>query len=59
MKTISRVPYALSVCAAAAMLASCGGSVQVPNPLAQAPLGRIGSGSSGNEVLDSRIVLIA
>ncbi len=57
MKTISRVPYALSVCAAAATLASCGGSVQVPNPLAQAPLGRIGSGSSGNEVLDSRIVL--
>jgi hypothetical protein len=57
MKTISRVPYALSVCAVAAMLASCGGSAQFPSSTAQAPLGRIGFGSSGNEVLDSRIVL--
>jgi len=39
MKTISRVPYVLSVCAAAAMLAGCGGSTQLPNPTAQTPGG--------------------
>lgn len=42
MKTISRVPYALSACAAAAMLAACGGSGQLPNPAAQTPLGNAG-----------------
>ena len=31
-------PYVLSVCAAAAMLAGCGGSPQFPNPTAQAPV---------------------
>jgi hypothetical protein len=39
MKTISRVPYALSVCAAAAILAACGGSAPFPNPAAQTPVG--------------------
>jgi hypothetical protein len=39
MKTISRVPYALSVCAVAAMLTGCGGSTQFPNPTAQTPVG--------------------
>ncbi len=39
MKTISRVPYVLSVCAAAAILAACGGATQLPNPTAQTPLG--------------------
>ena len=38
MKTISRRHYGLSVCAAAAMLAGCGGSSQFPNPDVQAPL---------------------
>ncbi|MGB8909758.1 MAG: hypothetical protein WCC84_13530 [Candidatus Cybelea sp.] len=55
MNTISRVPYGLSVCVAAAMLAGCGGSAQLPNPATQAPLGRIGSNSSGNEVLKGRV----
>jgi hypothetical protein len=39
MKTTSRVPYALSVCAVAAMLTGCGGSTQFPNPTAQTPAG--------------------
>ncbi len=39
MKTISRVSYALSLSAAAAMLAGCGGLAQLPNPTAQTPLG--------------------
>lgn len=39
MKAILRVPYALSVCAAAAILAGCGGATQFPNPAAQTPLG--------------------
>jgi hypothetical protein len=34
MKTISPGRYALSVCAAAAMLAGCGGSAQFPSPIA-------------------------
>ncbi len=43
MKTISGVPYALSVCAAAAMLAGCGGATQFPNPAAQTPRGNTGT----------------
>jgi hypothetical protein len=39
------------------MLAGCGGSAQVPNPTTQMPLVRARSDSSGNESLDSRIVL--
>ncbi|MFZ0030538.1 MAG: hypothetical protein WAK84_01525 [Candidatus Cybelea sp.] len=37
MKTIAQTPYALSVCVAAAMLASCGGSTfgSFPNPAMQ------------------------
>jgi hypothetical protein len=38
MKAILRVPCALGVCGAAAMLAGCGGSSQFPNPTAQAPV---------------------
>jgi hypothetical protein len=56
MKTISRIPYALSVCAATAILAACGGLAQSPNPNALAPLVRARSGSSGNEVLRARLV---
>jgi hypothetical protein len=55
MKTVSRAPYALSVCAAAAMLAGCGGSAQFPNATAQTPLSRERSDSSGNEVLTGKI----
>ena len=55
MKTIPRVPYVLSVFAAAAMLAGCGGSAQVPNATAQTPLSRERSDSSGNEVLTGKI----
>ncbi|MGB8907317.1 MAG: hypothetical protein WCC84_01075 [Candidatus Cybelea sp.] len=43
MKTISGVPYALSVCAATVLLAGCGGSAQLPNPVAQTPLGNTGT----------------
>jgi hypothetical protein len=57
MKAISPAHYGLSICVASAMLAGCGGSAQSPNPTAQAPLVRARSNSSGNEVLDSRIVL--
>ena len=42
MKIILRVPYTLSVCAVAAILASCGGSAQLPNPNAQTLLGGVG-----------------
>lgn len=56
MNTISRRQYALSVCAAVAMLAGCGGLAQSTNPSALAPLMRARSGSSGNEVLKARIV---
>jgi hypothetical protein len=38
MKTISLKHYALSVCAAAAMLVDCGGPLQFPNSDVQAPL---------------------
>jgi hypothetical protein len=38
IKTISRRHYALSVCAAAAMLAGCGASARSPNPTAFAPV---------------------
>lgn len=38
MKTISLKYYALSVCAAAAMLVDCGGPLQFPNSDVQAPL---------------------
>jgi hypothetical protein len=38
MKTVLRRHYALSVCAAGAMLAGCGGSAQLPNPTAPAPV---------------------
>ena len=38
MKTVLRGHYALSVCAAGAMLAGCGGSAQLPNPTALAPV---------------------
>ena len=43
MTTISRVPYALSVCAAAITLAGCGGTAQFPNPAAQTPLRNAGA----------------
>jgi hypothetical protein len=43
MTTISRRHYALSVCAAAAILAGCGGSAQSPNPTAQTLLGSTGT----------------
>jgi hypothetical protein len=40
MKFISSpTHYALNVCAAAAMLAGCGGSTPLPNPTAQTPVG--------------------
>lgn len=39
MKIILRFPYALSGCAAAAILAGCGGAAQSPNPTTQTPLG--------------------
>ena len=39
MKTISRVPYALSVYVTVATLAGCGGSAQLPNPAVQPPSG--------------------
>ena len=39
MKHISRAHYVLSVCAAAAMLAGCGGATQFPNPTAQTAVG--------------------
>jgi hypothetical protein len=39
MSTSSPRYYALSVCAAAAMLTGCGGSTQFPNPTAQTPAG--------------------
>jgi hypothetical protein len=39
MKTISSPHYALVVCAAAVMLADCGGSAQLPNPTSQTSLG--------------------
>jgi hypothetical protein len=56
MKTITRGPYTLSVCAAAAMLAGCGGSAQLPNPAAQTSLGdatpqRVGSASSAESLI--------
>jgi hypothetical protein len=43
MKTISPGHYALSVCAAAAILAGCGGLAQLPNPTAQTSLGNTGA----------------
>ena len=39
MKTVSRGHYALSVCAATAMLAGCGESTAFPSPNAQTPAG--------------------
>jgi hypothetical protein len=39
MTTMIRVPYTLSVCAAAAVLAACGDSTQFPNTAAQTPVG--------------------
>lgn len=45
----------LGLCAAAALLGGCGGSGQSPNPMAQAPLDRLRSDSSGNEVLNGKI----
>jgi hypothetical protein len=59
MKTISRAPYVLSVCAAAAMLAGCGGSRQLPNPAAQTPLGNAGTHqmTSSNENLTGAATL--
>jgi hypothetical protein len=38
MRTMIRVPHNLSVCAAAAILAACRGSAQLPNPAAETPL---------------------
>lgn len=60
MKTILRVPYALGVCAAAAMLAACGGSGQLPIHTAQTSLGGsgIGANSSGTELLTGKAELI-
>jgi hypothetical protein len=55
MKAISPAHYRLSVCAAAALLAGCGGSAQVPNSTAQAALVRARSSSSGDEVLKGRV----
>ena len=43
MKTFSRWHYNLSVCAAAAILAGCGGAAQFPNPAAQMPSGNTGT----------------
>jgi hypothetical protein len=53
MKTVLHGHYALSVCAAAAILAACGGSAQLPNPVAHslATPQRVGRSSSGSEVL--------
>jgi hypothetical protein len=39
MKMISRIPYTLSVCTAAAVLTACGGSTQLPNPTGKTPVG--------------------
>jgi hypothetical protein len=39
MKTVVQRHCALSVCAAAAIFAGCGGSTQFPNPTARAPVG--------------------
>jgi hypothetical protein len=39
MKTVSRGRYALSICAAATVLAGCGGATQFPNPGVPTPLG--------------------
>ena len=39
MKTVFSRYYGLSVCAAAGILAGCGGSAQLPNPIAQSPFG--------------------
>ncbi len=43
MKTILPGRYVLGVCTAAAMLAGCGGSAQLPNSTALAPLGSAGT----------------
>jgi hypothetical protein len=55
MKTILQAHHTLSICVAAAMLAGCGGSAQLPGATAQAPLVRARSNSSGNEVLKGRV----
>lgn len=52
MKPTSRIPYALSVCAVAAMLTGCSGPGRLPNPMAEALPGNAGvplssSGSVG------------
>jgi hypothetical protein len=44
MKTISSAHYVLGICAAAIILAGCGGTTQLPNPVAQTSLG--GSGTA-------------
>jgi hypothetical protein len=44
LKTISPGHYALSVCAALAILTGCGGTTQFPNPVAQRSLGGTGTG---------------
>ncbi len=65
MKTISRVPYALSVCIAAAMLAGCGGSTQpsFPNGMEQnatrVALNSVTLPSSASEVLTATDVTVS
>ncbi len=44
MRTISSAHYALGICAAAIILAGCGGSTQLPNPVAPTSLGGAGTG---------------
>jgi hypothetical protein len=52
MKTISRTYYALAVCAAAAILGSCGGAAaQFPNPASYTTALVVGPSSSGDEDL--------
>ena len=43
MKTISSAHYALGICAAGIILAGCGGTTQLPNPVAQTLLGGAGT----------------
>lgn len=43
MRTISSSHYALGICAAAIILAGCGGATQFPNPVAQTSIGGAGT----------------
>jgi hypothetical protein len=65
MKTISRGPYALGVCAAAAILAACGGAAQpsLPNGMeqnaARVALNSVAPPSSASEVLTATDVTVS